>query len=107
MAKLVSISVMSVLLGLPVAGPLLARAPCTCCAHGDCQLAFRSTSCCRASAIPDTTIPAHQAITWHLAAPAVVPLPLNAGSPLVGLAESPTYIPYPSHAVLLTVPLRI
>lgn len=70
MVKVVSITVLLTLLALPLAGPLLARTFCTCCANAECELTVRATGgCCGTSAIPDTTIPAHQAMALQLAAP--------------------------------------
>jgi hypothetical protein len=108
MRKVVSISVLVVWLALPLAGPLLARAPCTCCRHAECELAVRATGgCCGASAIPDTTVPSQLPAAIHLAAPAVaveaVPpaMAAPAGSVEVGRVS------HTLHSVHLVLPLRI
>jgi len=108
MRKVASISVLLVLLALPLAGPLLARAPCTCCRHAECELAVRATGgCCGASAIPDTTVPSQLPAAIHLAAPAV---DVDAVAPtmvaLAGFAEV-SRVSHPTHSIFLVLSLRI
>jgi len=108
MRKVASISVLVVLLALPLAGPLLARAPCTCCRHAECELAVGTTGgCCGASAIPDTTVPSQLPAAIHLAAPAVA---VEAVAPtmvaLAGFAEV-SRVSHPTYPAFLVLPLRI
>jgi len=105
--RLISITLLPLLLGLPVASPLLART-CCCCDRSNCGslTMLRSTgSCCNMSATPETTSPAKLDIVPELA------LPSPAG-PVVEsdavLLDSPVFGAFPtSHALFLQVPLRI
>lgn len=104
MAKLVSITVAVLMLGLPLAAPLLAAVPC--CAHEQCESAFRPMdTCCHVTTLPETTVPARLAMATPLAAPAmtdqapqVAPVAMSAMAPVVA---------HPAHAVFLLTPLRI
>jgi hypothetical protein len=108
MRNVASISVLLALLALPLAGPLLARAPCTCCRHAECELAVRATGgCCGASAIPDTTVPSQLPAPAHLAAPAI---DVDAVAPtMAALARSTevSQVLHPAHSAFLVLPLRI
>jgi hypothetical protein len=108
MRKVASISVLLALLALPLAGPLLARAPCTCCRHAECELAVRATGgCCGASALPDTTVPSQLPAAIHLAAPAV---DVDAVAPAMAVLASSTEVSRvsrPTHSILLVLSLRI
>jgi hypothetical protein len=108
MRKVASISVLLALLALPLAVPLLARAPCTCCRHAECELAVKATGgCCGASAIPDTTVPSQLPAATDLAAPAV---DVDAVAPAMAVLASSTEVSRvsrPTHSILLVLSLRI
>ena len=108
MRKVVSISVLVVLLALPLAGPLLARAPCTCCRHAECELAIRGAGgCCYASAIPDTTIPSQLPAAIHLAAPAVAVEAVPPTTAVLAGSAEVSGVSRPTHSAFLVLPLRI
>lgn len=109
MRHFISISVLVVLLALPLAGPLLAKAPCTCCSQAECEQVVKAAGgCCGASAIPDTTVPSYQAVGLHLSPPAVVAQAIHVQpAALTQAGRSLYHFPNTSHAVFPTTPLRI
>lgn len=103
MRKLVSITMLLLLLGLPIAGPLLAAM--SCCPQ-PCDSTFRPAgSCCQASALPGGTAPARTAISPELAAPEMAGLLPDPDMAL--LEASVAAVSHPSHTVFLATPLRI
>ena len=103
MVKHITIALV-LLLGLPVPGPLLQKAPC-CEGRQECAPAMRSyDSCCSLSALPDTTTPARIAIPPELAAPAMAGLAWDAAEvPL----DAPTAVFHVTQTAFLRTPLRI
>lgn len=103
MAKFVSVTVLVLLAGLPVAVPLLAADPC--CPEV-CESMLRpADSCCGVSALPETSAPARPATSPKLAAPATTGPILPDG---LALRDAPTVVVLlPTPTVFRDTPLRI
>ncbi len=106
MKRLICITVLLLLAGLPLAAPLLAKAMPCCQSGKSCDPMFRpDMSCCKISAIPGTITPAKLAVSPLLPVP--VQAQLTAPTLVAaGPALSPDTI-VTSHTVFLQNPLRI
>lgn len=105
MKRLVSITVLLLLAGLPLAAPLFARTCCCGCGKS-CDPMFRpGMSCCKVDTLPGSTTPAKLAVSPMLPAPSHAEIAAQAVV-VTGTVIFPE-VAFPSHTVFLQAPLRI